>query len=172
MSTTLVLGGTPLSARRHAVSLLPARTAVTVIVPQDVPVTGDPDGWHRVQTVDLTRTILRGRSSVFVDSLETWAIALLDKHDAWSGDGPGTLAVREEIAEFCAIWANAPYDCVALSREVSFGAAPEDDRALMLRDVLEELNAGVSGASTRTHLVLSGRVLDLSQATLAAPARN
>ena len=162
MSTTLVLGGTARSARRYAAALLPAGSPVTVVFPGE-PITDQyPDEWTTVRADDLTRTILRGRTPVLVDSLETWVSGLLDHHDAWSGDEARLATVREAIAEFGALWMHAPYDSVALSREVGLTAIPEDDRNRRLRDVLEEVNATVSVASKRTHLIVAGRALDLS----------
>ena len=45
---------------------------------------------------------------------------------------------------------------------VGLTAIPEDDRNRRLRDVLEEVNATVSVISKRTHLIVAGRALDLS----------
>lgn len=162
MSTTLILGGTARAARRYAAALLPAGARVTVVFPGEPKIDQYPDEWSTVRADDLTRTILRSRTPVLVDSLETWVMGLLDHHDAWTGDESRLTSVREAIAEFGALWTNAPYDSVALSREVGLTAIPEDDRNRRLRDVLEEVNAAVSGASKRTHLIVAGRALDLS----------
>ncbi len=164
MSTTLVLGGTPSAARRYAATLLPAESPVTVVLPGHAPPDRYPDRWTTVQADDLTRTILRGRTPVLVDSLEDWVSGLLDEHDAWAGDERRFEQVQEKIAEFGALWTHAPYDSVALTREVGLTAIPEDPRNRRLRDVLEEVNAAVSGASTRTYLLVAGRALDLSNA--------
>lgn len=166
MSTTLVLGGNPTAARGYAATLLPAQAPVTVIVPEAAPEIEYPAGWKCVRATDVTRAILRGRTPVIIDSLESWVHGLLDRHDAWSGDESKMSVVRDAIAEFGAIWANAPYDSVALSREVGFTAISEDPRNQRLRDVLEGVNAAVSGASTHTHLLVAGRALDLSHARL------
>lgn len=166
MSTTLVLGGNPIVARRYAATLLPAGAPITVIVPETAPDNEYPDGWQCVRAADVTRAILRGRTPVLIDSLESWVLGLLDRHDAWSGDPSTMSVVQEGIAEFGAIWANAPYDSVALSREVGFTAIPEDARHQRLRDVLEGVNAAVSRASTYTHLLVAGRALDLSAAAV------
>lgn len=142
--------------------MLPAASPVTVVFPGE-PITDQyPDEWTTVHAQDLTRTILRGRTPVLVDSLETWVSGLLDQHDAWAGDPERLTTVRQAIAEFGALWMNAPYDSVALSREVGLTSIPEDDRNRRLRDVLEKVNAAVSVASKRTHLIVAGRALDLS----------
>lgn len=162
MSTTLILGGTTRAARRYAATLLPNDAPVAVIFPGEPQTDQYPDGWTTVHADDLTRTILRSRTPVLVDSLETWVSGLLDHHNAWEGDAARLETVREAIAEFGALWMHAPYDSVALSREVGLTAIPEDDRNRRLRDVLEEVNAAVSGGSKRTHLIVAGRALDLS----------
>lgn len=162
MSTTLILGGTSRASRRYAAALLPAGTPVTVVFPGEPQTDQYPDGWDTVRADDLTRTILRNRTPVLVDSLETWVIGLLDHHDAWSGDEAKLVPVREAIEEFGVLWMNAPYASVALSREVGLTAIPEDDHNRRLRDVLEDVNAAVSAASKRTHLIVAGRALDLS----------
>lgn len=162
MSTTLILGGTSRAARRYAATLLPAGSPVTVVFPGEPQDDQYPKEWSTVRADDLTRTILRSRTPVLVDSLETWVSGLLDHHDAWEGDEANLSPVQIAIAEFGALWMNAPYASVALSREVGLTAIPEDDRNRRLRDVLEEVNAAVSAASMRTHLIVAGRALDLS----------
>ncbi len=162
MSTTLILGGTARAARRYATALLPADAPVTVVFPGEPQTDQYPDEWVTVRADDLTRTIVRSRTPILVDSLETWVSGLLDHHDAWAGAEAHLKLVRDAIEEFGALWMNAPYDSVALSREVGLTAIPEDDHNRRLRDVLEEVNAAVSGASQRTHLIVAGRALDLS----------
>ncbi|REF31471.1 bifunctional adenosylcobinamide kinase/adenosylcobinamide-phosphate guanylyltransferase [Calidifontibacter indicus] len=175
MATTLVLGGTRSGKTRHARSLLPTG-AYTVI---DASADGHDhnDGVHGpredvvtgaeknvVRTLDVTRSILRSRNPVLVDCLGTWVVGLLDEWQSWD-DLTGSLKRVEDVTyELAALWADAPFDTVAVSHEVSFSPVPVEPRARVYQETLGRVNAIISEASRRTHVVIAGRILDLSNA--------
>ncbi|GAB3584878.1 bifunctional adenosylcobinamide kinase/adenosylcobinamide-phosphate guanylyltransferase [Calidifontibacter terrae] len=179
MSTTLVLGGTRTGKTRYATQLLTGRDAVTVIRASEArqtdsaeqihgprEVTELPHGWTVANSLEVTRTILRGRTPVLVDCLGTWVLGLIDSANAW-GDRTRALKITEDAAhELAALWADAPFDCVAVSHEVGMGAVPTDDRGAIYRDALGRVNAIIGAASNRVHVLIAGRVLDLTNAPL------
>ncbi len=178
MSTTLVLGGTRTGKTRYAAQLLSPETRVTVIHAGGSAAEGEigrdvhgpreshdlPANWVTAESNDVTRTILRGRTPVLVDCLGTWVLGLLDAADAW-GDRAGALQVAEAAAyELAALWSDAPFDCVAISHEVGMGLVPTGERGAIYQDALGRVNSIIGEVSTRVHVLIAGRVLDLTDA--------
>jgi adenosylcobinamide kinase/adenosylcobinamide-phosphate guanylyltransferase len=63
-----------------------------------------------------------------------------------------------------AAWAALPVDAVAVTNEVGLGVVPPLPSGQLFRDELGSLNARLSAVSDRVHLVVAGRVLDLTGA--------
>ncbi|TWP37027.1 bifunctional adenosylcobinamide kinase/adenosylcobinamide-phosphate guanylyltransferase [Leekyejoonella antrihumi] len=180
MTTTLVLGGVRSGKSRHATRLLPQDQSVTVITPGGKPTDDDPawasrvaahraarpNGWTTAESSDVTRGILRARTPVLVDCLGTWVTAIIDAAGAWDDREKATELVTTATQELVAIWANAPFDCVAVSNEVGMSLVAQTASGRLFQDLLGQVNAQVSAVSHRTHLVVAGRVLDLSDAPL------
>ena len=57
-------------------------------------------------------------------------------------------------------------DVVAVTNKVGLGVVPPSVSGRLFRDELGRLNTALSTASDRVHLVVAGRVLDLSHAPL------
>lgn len=180
MATTLVLGGTRSGKTRHARRLLAAHPALTLIdASGDASGHASTDEIHGpremaaempgatvVHSLDVTRSILRSRTPVLVDCLGTWVVGLLNSWNSWD-DLEGSLQRAEESAmELAALWADAPYDSVAVSHEVGFCPMPVEPRARLYQETLGRVNAILSEVSTHTHVVIAGRVLDLSTAPI------
>lgn len=179
MATTLVLGGTRSGKTRHARRLLQRNGSVTVLNAGGHDATNgkaseihgprEPlhaDDWTQIDTNDPTRAILRARTPVLIDCLGTWVVALLNEWNSWD-DLDGSLGKAEESAyELAALWSDAPYDAVAVSHEIGMSPLPSNHHSRVYQDVLGRVNTIISEASQRTHLVVAGRVLDLSDAPL------
>lgn len=180
MATTLVLGGTRSGKTRHARQLLPAGAALTLIdasgndsghsATDDIHGPREIAAQHAdatvLHTLDVTRSILRSRTPVLVDCLGTWVVGLLNEWNSWD-DLEGSLERIEQSAyELAALWAAAPYDSVAVSHEVGFCPMPLEPRARLYQEALGRVNAIISEVSSRTHVVIAGRVLDLSNAPI------
>ena len=58
----------------------------------------------------------------------------------------------------------AGVDLVAVTNEVGLGVVPATSSGRLFRDELGRVNAELSAASEHVHLVVAGRVLDLSGA--------
>ncbi len=180
MTTTLVLGGVRSGKSRYAASLMPDADPVVVITPGSTP-TGDdpawtkrvrahqaarPHAWHTEETTDVTRAILRSRHPVIVDCLGTWVTAVIDEAHAWEDEDKATELVETASQELAALWANAPFDCVAVSNEVGLSVVPATAPGRLFQDLLGRVNARISAVSERTVLAVAGRAVDISDAPL------
>lgn len=180
MTTTLVLGGTRSGKSNYAQSLLDAQSPVTFIAPTVLDGEADPEwraridahrqerprAWSTVESPDVTRAILYARGPVLVDCLGTWVTALIDREQLWEQRDKALSMVSERAAELAAIWTHAPYDAVAVSNEVGMSVVPATPSGRLFQDALGRVNSVVSSASERVHLVVAGRLIDLSAAPL------
>ena len=179
-TTTLVLGGTRSGKSRHAQSLLPAEADVTFIAAGKPPTDEDPEWaarverhradrpepWTTVETTNITRAIIYARGPVLVDCLGSWVTALIDEAELW-GDPAGAHAlVEERAAELAALWSLAPSDSVAVTNETGMSLVPDTASGRLFQDVLGRVNTALSEVSKQVHLVVAGRVLDLSDAPI------
>lgn len=169
MTATLVLGGVHSGKARYAVGLLPKDDPVTLIVP--TPKAGDGSEavtalshWTRIDTDDVTRTILRGRTPVIVDRLTPWAISLIDAADARDDLTKALDVVTGAGEELAALCLGVPYDVVLIGDE--FNAAPSSGKSKdhVLQAAVGRLNQVVGAELPRVVLVSGGRALDLSDA--------
>lgn len=184
MTTTLVLGGTRSGKSRYAQSLLDQDAAVTFVAPTAASHDDDPEWadriaehrrerplrWSTVESSDVTRAILYARGPVLVDCLGSWVTAMIDQSNLWGQRTRALEMVSERAAELAAIWTHAPYDAVAVTNEVGMSLVPQTPSGRLFQEALGRVNAVVSAASSRVHLVIAGRLVDLSQAPLAGLA--
>ena len=175
MSTTLILGGARSGKSRHAEQLLAGRDGVTFVAPGPAP-DGDaewaariaqhqqrrPSGWHTVETPNITGAIIQARGPVLIDCLGTWLTRLIDDIDAWADPARASEHVRSRTAELLVAWEAVCNDLVAVSNEVGMSVVPDSASGRLFRDELGRVNAAVSAASKQVHLVVAGRVMDLS----------
>ena len=178
MSTTLVLGGVRSGKSRHAESLLADRPAVTYVATGAPVSDADQDwadrvaehrarrapGWTTVETLDLAGTISAATTPVLVDCLGVWLTRLVDEADGWDHPELATRALDEARETLLEAWAATTVDLVVVTNEVGLGVLPATASGRFFRDELGRLNAAVSAVSDRVHLVVAGRVLDLSGA--------
>lgn len=178
MTTTLVLGGTRSGKAQYARRFLPADGAVTVMNAggeaarsgraaqihgprEQVRVS---DSWNVTDSLDVTRAILRTRNPVLIDCLGTWVVGLLDEWQTWDDPQQSLERIEQAAHELAALWSDAPYDAVAVSHEVGLSPLSPDPQARVYQECLGRVNTIISQASRRTHVVIAGRVLDLSDA--------
>lgn len=179
-TTTLVLGGTRSGKSRHAQSLLPHDHEVTFIAASK-PASNDdpewsarverhrkdrPEAWTTTESTDITRSIIYARSPVLVDCLGGWVTAIIDEAELWD-DPPSALAlVEEKAAELAALWSLAPYDSVAVTNETGMSVVPDTRSGRLFQDALGRVNTTLSEVSKQVHLVVAGRIIDLSDAPI------
>lgn len=161
MTTTLVLSGIARAATDHARTLLPAG-AVTVLAPD--PLEETPSGWIVSGSADFTHAFLRSRAPIFIPSLDGWLDRLVDDAAAWDDRAAALSAVTDPIEELATLWADAPWDAVAATSNPGLCAAPDDERGRLRHEIAGIAAAKLGAVSSRVHLLVAGRVLDLSSA--------
>lgn len=175
MSTTFILGGARSGKSRYAEQLFAGSEGVTFIAPGPAPDGDDewtqriarhrerrPASWHTVETSHVTNAISQAGGPVLIDCLGTWLTRLIDDVDAWADPARASEHVRSRTAELLAVWKAVSNDLVAVSNEVGMAVVPATSSGRLFRDELGRLNAAFSAASDRVHLVVAGRVIDLS----------
>lgn len=185
MTTTLVTGGVRSGKSRHAEALVGDRPAVYVAPGRPVD-DGDPEWaervrrhrerrpatWTTIESADLAGAIDHGLRElgvpVIVDCLGVWLARVLDESDGWTDPDAGAAAVTRERDRLLAAWDRAGQDphaeLVLVTNEVGLGVVPATVSGRFFRDELGRLNGALSAAAGRVHLVVAGRVLDLSSA--------
>lgn len=180
MSTTLVLGGVRGGKSRHAEGLMGSYQTVVYIATGPVAGPDDPEwqqriilhqdrrpeGWQTWETVDLSHALLRARCPVLVDDLGNWVSGQIDAIDAWKDRERATAHLDTLLDELVVALAAIPYPVVVVSNEVGMGVVPKSASGRLYRDLLGIANARVSAIATAVHVVIAGRVLDLSNAPL------
>lgn len=181
MATTLILGGIRGGKTRHAQSLLSGHDNVTHLLPRANP-SKDSDtwesrfaakrdanqtGWHRVYSMDLARTLMAARGPVLIDDLSQWLSATLTTIQAWDDPARAADHLDETVAALEVTWSLFPFDIVAVSREIGFGAVPTTQAEQIYADELAQLNARLSRVADRVHLLMAGRIIDLSNAPVS-----
>lgn len=166
MTTTLVVGGSRASRIVHATTLLQEHDRVTWIRAgaDDPPAGSLPAGWQVVHTSDLTHALIAARNPVLIDSVGDWLRGRLDDQDAWA-DPLGARGLIDGLVDELEVAAlGLPYDVVLITEEVDGAGAAAGSPAAVVADLLDHVNRRLSAAATRVHVVMAGRVLDLSEA--------
>lgn len=182
MTTTLILGGVRSGKSRHAEALLSKAGDVTYVAPgvttpdeaeaewerrDKAQLTQRNESWSTVESVDISAVIQQAPGAVLVDCLGAWLTRLLDELGGW--DDPvgieGWLAKAR--ADLQSALNKVDRDVVLISSEVGLGVDPTTPAGRIFRNELGVLNAEVGAACDQVHLVVAGRVLDLSQFPMA-----
>lgn len=180
MTTTLVLGAGRSGKSAYAESLLSDHSKVTFVATGQQPWADKdperarrvlqhrarrPQGWQTVESRDLTRALLSSRHPVLVDGIAEWVGGIIDSHDI---KDPEKLQhdLIAQMDELVVAWRHVPFDVVAVTEEVGWGQSGTTEEDRIFRETLGYVNARLSRASHRVHLVVAGRVLDLSKAPL------
>ncbi|HET8600360.1 MAG TPA: bifunctional adenosylcobinamide kinase/adenosylcobinamide-phosphate guanylyltransferase [Segeticoccus sp.] len=183
MTRTLVLGGARSGKSRHAEALLARHDVVTYVAPGPPVDDADPEwrqrverhrarrphAWRTAETGDVAAVLRTADSPVLVDCLATWLTRVVDDVDGWRRPDGVSAHVAERTEDLLAAWRSAACDVVAVTNEVGMAVVPATASGRLFRDELGRLNAAVSAASERVHLVVAGRVLDLSACPVVGP---
>jgi adenosylcobinamide kinase/adenosylcobinamide-phosphate guanylyltransferase len=176
MTTTLVLGGVRSGKRRHAEALLSGSADVTCVAPGpadgrnrewDRHGNGHTDGrhetWTMLESVDIAAAIREASGPVLVDCLGAWLTRLLDALGGWDDPTGVEGWLAKARADLQSAIADVDRDVVLVSDEVGMGPVPTTPTGRIFRDELAVLNSDVASTCDQVHLVVAGRVLDLSQ---------
>lgn len=183
MPTTLVLGGPRSGKTRHAASLLREHDQVSYVATGSSTsirtegadpaadeifgapkVTRLPPTWESVRTGELTRTLLAARRPVLIDGLTDWVRTHLDAQDLWQDPVRARTTISALLAELVVAAGAVPFPVVLVGQELSTASLPEDPRQRLLVELNAEVNTELSTACSRVHMVVAGRVVDLSDA--------
>ncbi len=178
MATTLVTGGTRSGKSRHAEALVASASDVTYVATGRRDDGTDPDwaarlaahrerrapSWHVVETLDVVGVLAAPRGPVVVDCLGTWLTGLVDVAGAWADLAAAAALVEAAGEALCDALRQVQVDVVVVTNEVGLAPVPLTASGRFFQDELGRLNAAVAAACDRVHLVVAGRVLDLSDA--------
>lgn len=167
MTTSVVIGAAHSGRAVHARALLARHPRVTWMVPADgrTPPAAPMPGWDVVVTEDLGRALMCSRTPVLVDDLEYWVRDLLRGPEALSPE-----EARLRIDHLLVALTHLPHDVVVVSNQSPTTDSPQtgaDTDGELLSSLLGEVNRRVVARSALVHLVVAGRVLDLSTAPVA-----
>ncbi|MCK0113981.1 bifunctional adenosylcobinamide kinase/adenosylcobinamide-phosphate guanylyltransferase [Ornithinimicrobium sp. F0845] len=179
MATTLVLGAARNGKSDYAEALLAHHPVVTYVATgpklHDAPDQAwadqvlelrakRPASWETVETTALSRALLLSRRPVLIDTLSHWVWRTLDEHDQWRSATRAIETLEPILDELLVVYRSLSHDVVAISDEVGWGREPTNAREGTYREVLAHVNNRFSAVSQRVHLLVGGRVLDLSNA--------
>lgn len=176
MSTTLVLGGVRSGKSRYAAQLLRDHKEVTFVAAGRPADGTDPEwatrvarhqaerpvSWTTLETGDLAAAIRSAKHPLLIDCLGTWLTRIFDDLVGW--DQPNQWVLGAAVRDLVKAWQASEVDLVAVTNEVGLGVVPSTPAGRLFRDELGRLNQRMAAASNRVHLVVAGRVLDLSDA--------
>lgn len=174
---TLVTGPVRSGKSRHAEHLLADEAHVTYLATGRVASPDDgewtervrqhqsrrPSTWRTVETVNVENALAEASSPILLDCLGTWLTALVDTV-GWDDLERATTQVRSRVADLVVALAGARHRVVVVTNEVGWSLVPTTPSGRLFQDELGRLNAAVSAVAGTVHLVVAGRVLDLSQA--------
>jgi adenosylcobinamide kinase / adenosylcobinamide-phosphate guanylyltransferase len=176
-TTTLVTGPVRSGKSRHAEQLVEGLKDVTYVATGRRADAADPEWsrrvedhrtrrpatWRTVETTDVAGVIDAATGPVLVDCLGTWLTALVDA-TGWDHLVTAAETVRLEcdrlVESLCA--ASAPV--VVVTNEVGWSLVATTASGRLFQDELGRLNAAVAAVAAQVHLVVAGRVVDLSDA--------
>jgi len=162
---------------RHAEDLLWDRADVTYVAAGGRPDPTDlewsrrvehhrsrrPESWQTVETTDVPGVVARSAGPVLVDCLGTWLTAVVDGA-GWDDLVTAVAAVRIEVDRLIESLCAATAPVVVVTNEVGWSLVATTPSGRLFQDELGRLNALVAGVAARVHLVVAGRVVDLSDA--------
>ena len=178
METTLVLGAARNGKSDYAATLMAAHPEVTYLATgpmhEDAPDAAwadrvaeasarRPDAWTTQVTLELGKALIFSRRPVIIDTLSHWVWRMLDQQDTWHSTQQAIATLEPTLEELLVIYRSLPHDVVAISDEVGWGGEATSGKESTYRDVLSHVNHRFSAASDRVHLLVGGRVVDLSQ---------
>jgi adenosylcobinamide kinase/adenosylcobinamide-phosphate guanylyltransferase len=178
MAVTLVTGGVRSGKSRHAEGLASGLSDVTYVATGPLDHGTDPEwarrlalhrerrpsGWSVFETLDVAGILAAASGTVIVDCLGTWVTGLVDEAGIWDDlDAAADLLEAATDVLRDALTATRA-DVIVVTNEVGFAPVATTSSGRWFQDALGRLNAVVASSADRVHVVVAGRVLDLSDA--------
>jgi adenosylcobinamide kinase/adenosylcobinamide-phosphate guanylyltransferase len=184
VSLTLVTGPVRSGKSRHAESLLRGRDRVLYLATGRTADDTDaewservrqhrarrPTRWRTVETADVVDALTSAASdedAVLLDCLGTWLTAVVDAA-GWHDLALARSVVEHRCRALLDALTSIRADIVVVTNEVGWSLVPTTTSGRFFQDELGRLNAAVAAASEHVHLVVAGRVLDLSSAPVVS----
>jgi adenosylcobinamide kinase/adenosylcobinamide-phosphate guanylyltransferase len=177
VTVTLVTGGIRSGKSRHAETLPATDSDVTYVAtgPRDgtdaewtrrlaLHRERRPSGWSVLETLDVAGVIAFSEGLVVVDCLGTWVSGLVDEAALWDDLDAATDLLDAATEMLREALATTRADVVVVTNEVGFAPVATTSSGRWFQDALGRVNAGVASGADRVHLVVAGRVVDLSDA--------
>lgn len=120
-----------------------------------------PAGWRTLETADVEAAIRGATTPVLLDCLGTWLTAVVDEA-GWHDLDAAREAVARRSRSLVESLAAARVLVVVVTNEVGWSLVPTTASGRLFQDELGRLNAAVSAVAARVHLVVAGRVVDLT----------
>ncbi|HKX66621.1 MAG TPA: bifunctional adenosylcobinamide kinase/adenosylcobinamide-phosphate guanylyltransferase [Intrasporangium sp.] len=124
-----------------------------------------PSSWRTLETADAQEALTAAVGPVIIDCLGTWLTAQVDLV-GWDDLDHATDQVRQRTASLIESLCRARHPVVVVTNEVGWSLVPVTASGRFFQDELGRLNAAVAEVAAAVHLVVAGRVLDLTQAPL------
>ncbi|GAA6525790.1 bifunctional adenosylcobinamide kinase/adenosylcobinamide-phosphate guanylyltransferase [Intrasporangium sp. DVR] len=122
-----------------------------------------PRSWRTLETADLDAALISATGSVVIDCLGTWLTAQVDLV-GWDDLDRAAEHLRDRTATFIDLLCRAGNPVVIVTNEVGWSLVPMTASGRFFQDELGRLNAAVARVAATVHLVVAGRVVDLSDA--------
>ncbi|MER7070806.1 bifunctional adenosylcobinamide kinase/adenosylcobinamide-phosphate guanylyltransferase [Terrabacter sp. NPDC000476] len=184
-TTTLVTGPVRSGKSRHAEDLVDLLTAhpgeATYVATGRRADPSDPEwsrrvadhrarrrgSWRTVETTDVVAALAAATGPVLVDCLGTWLTAVVDGA-GWDDLVVAAATVRREGDRLVAALCETTVPVVVVTNEVGWSLVPTTASGRLFQDELGRLNALVASVAAHVHLVVAGRVVDLTDAPVVA----
>jgi adenosylcobinamide kinase/adenosylcobinamide-phosphate guanylyltransferase len=176
MSVSLVTGPVRSGKSRHAEHLLVHHAQVRYVATGPAPGTDDqwrhrleqhrrrrPAGWTTVESLEVATEVRTAEVPVLVDCLGTWLTGLVDRI-GWEDLRAAAAEARAAREVLLGALDETQVPVVVVTNEVGWSLVPTTASGRFFQDELGRLNAAVARRADRVHLVVAGRVLDLSSA--------
>ena len=178
-TTTLVTGPVRSGKSRHAEDLVALRRDVLYVATgrraeDDDPAWAArvrahqerrPSSWRTLETAEPDEAIAAANGPVIVDCLGTWLAGQVDLV-GWDDLDRSTDHVRQRTASLIETLFRARHPVVVVTNEVGWSLVPVTASGRFFQDELGRLNAAVAEVAAAVHLVVAGRVLDLTHAPI------
>ena len=175
---TLVTGGIRSGKSRHAEALVSGASDVVYVAtgPRDQGSDAEwtrrlsahrerrPSSWRVLETLDVAGVVAAEDGVVIVDCLGTWLTGLVDEGNVWDDLDSASDLVGAAVDVLRDALTTTRARVVVVTNEVGFAPVATTPAGRWFQEELGRLNAAVAALAERVHLVVAGRIVDLTDA--------